>query len=302
MAQNSPPESSRHPYLVGLVGTGVGPSLTPALHMTEGRAQGLDYVYRTLDLNTLHISPTRIGEVLSWARTLGYDALNVTHPCKQLVIAHLDDIDPVAATLGAVNTVVFEGDRGERAVGYNTDTTGFAAAFAEGLPGAATDNVVLAGAGGAGVAVGDALLRLGTENLTVVDLDVERANALAAELAARHSSARVDASSLDKLSVLLPGSDGIVHATPTGMAEHPGLPFDPALLHAELWVADIVYRPLDTALLKSARAAGCRTLDGGHMAVHQAVDAFALITGITPDTERMSRHFRDLATESVIPA
>ena len=109
-------------------------------------------------------------------------------------------------------------------------------------------------------------------------------------------AARVDASSFDKLSVLLPDSTGLVHATPTGMAEHPGIAFDPALLHPGLWVADIVYRPLDTALLQAARAAGCRTLDGGHMAVHQAVDAFALITGITPDAERMSRHFRDLVT------
>jgi shikimate dehydrogenase len=94
--------------------------------------------------------------------------------------------------------------------------------------------------------------------------------------------------------VLLPGSDGVVHCTPTGMAEHPGLPFPAELLHPGLWVADIVYRPLDTALLTAALAAGCRVCDGGHMAVHQATEAFALITGITPDTERMSRHFRRL--------
>ena len=104
-------------YLVGLIGTGVGPSLTPAMHMGEGRSQGLDYVYRTIDLNTLGISPDRIGEVLSWARDLGFDAVNVTHPCKQLALAHLDDIDPVAATLGAVNTVLFSQGPLERLVG-----------------------------------------------------------------------------------------------------------------------------------------------------------------------------------------
>lgn len=286
---------ARRPYLVGLVGTGVGPSLTPALHMAEGRAQGLDYVYRTIDLNALGLAPHRIGEVLSWARTLGYDALNVTHPCKQLVLEHLDEIDEAARTLGAVNTVVFE--RG-RAIGYNTDTTGFAHGFAEGLPGAPMTTAVLVGAGGAGSAVGDALLRMGVGHLTVVDLDVERATTLARELADRHALSRIDASSLDKLSVLLPGSDGVVHATPTGMAEHPGLPFDASLLHPGLWVADIVYRPLDTALLQAARAAGCRTLDGGHMAVYQAVDAFALITGLTPDAGRMSAHFRHLVAQT----
>jgi shikimate dehydrogenase len=280
------------PYLVGLVGQGVGPSLTPELHMAEGRAHGLDYVYRTIDLDAIDVAPERIGEVLSWARRLGFNALNVTHPCKRLVIPHLDALDDDAAALGAVNTVVFEEDS---VIGYNTDAPGFATGFAEGMPGAVTTSVVLLGAGGAGAAVGHALLDLGTEHLTVVDLDVDRAAALAGDLAGRHADARVDASAFDKLSVLLPASDGVVHCTPTGMLEHPGTPFDPALLHPGLWVADIVYRPLDTALLIAARDAGCRTLDGGHMAVHQATTAFQLITGIAPDADRMSRHFRSLA-------
>jgi shikimate dehydrogenase len=280
-----------NPYLVGLVGNGVGPSLTPALHMAEGRANGLDYVYRTIDLVELGLAPERIGDVLTWARALGFNALNVTHPCKKLVIAHLDSVDDAAAALGAVNTVVFEP---MRTVGYNTDAPGFATGFAEGLPGARTANVVMLGAGGAGAAVGHALLELGSDHLTVVDIDVDRATALAHELSARHPEARVDASSFDKLAVLLPHSDGIVHCTPTGMADHPGLPFDEALLHDGLWVADIVYRPLDTALLAAARRIGCRTLDGGHMAVHQATTAFELITGRKPDAARMSRHFRSL--------
>ncbi|MGK2867950.1 MAG: shikimate dehydrogenase [Mycobacterium sp.] len=280
-----------HRFLSGLIGTGIGPSLTPALHMAEGHAQGFDYLYRTLDLNALGLVPEQIGEMLTWARLLGFDGLNITHPCKQLVLPHLDEIDDAAAALGAVNTVVF---RDGRAIGYNTDTTGFAHGFTEALPGAAMANVVLLGAGGAGTAVADALLRLGTAHLSIVDLDVDRANSLAHELAVRHPEARVDGSSFDKLSALLPDADGLVHATPTGMAEHPGIACDADLLHPGLWVADIVYRPLDTALLQAARAAGCRTLDGGHMAVYQAVDAFALITGVTPDATRMSTHFRNL--------
>ncbi|PRC47028.1 shikimate dehydrogenase, partial [Mycobacterium sp. ITM-2017-0098] len=220
---------------------------------------------------------------------------NITHPCKQLVLGHLDEVDPTAAALGAVNTVVFAADG--RTSGYNTDTTGFAHGFAEGLPDASVDTVVLVGAGGAGAAVADALLRLGSGHLTVVDLDVDRAHRLARELAARYPLAHIDASAFDKLSVLLPDSDGVVHATPTGMAAHPGMAFSADLLHSRTWVADIVYRPLNTALLQAARAAGCRTLDGGHMAVYQATDAFALITGITPDAERMAKHFRSLVEE-----
>lgn len=284
--------SATTPYLVGLVGQGVGPSLTPALHMAEGRANGLDYLYRTIDLDAAGLVPRQIGDVLVWARALGFDALNITHPCKQLVVAHLDALDDEAAALGAVNTVIFENDR---TIGYNTDAPGFSMGFAQGLPGVDTTDVVLVGAGGAGAAVGHALLELGSGHLTVVDLDVDRADALAGELAARHRDARVEASGFDKLSVLLAHSDGVAHCTPTGMADHPGIPFDAGLLHSGLWVADIVYRPLDTALLGAARDAGCRTLDGGYMAVHQAAIAFELITGISPDTDRMTRHFRTLA-------
>ena len=113
------------PFLVGLVGIGVGPSLTPALHMAESKAHGLDYLYRTIDLRDIGVAPEQIGDVLTWARALGFNALNVTHPCKQQVIPHLDTVDAAAAALGAVNTVVFERSQ---TVGYNTDAPGFRAA------------------------------------------------------------------------------------------------------------------------------------------------------------------------------
>jgi shikimate dehydrogenase len=283
----------QHPYLVGLVGAGVGPSLTPALHMREAAAHDLAYVYRTIDITALGLDPTDIGRILTHARLLGFDALNVTHPCKQLVIEHLDRLDPTAERLGAVNTVVFTE---EGAVGHNTDTTGFATAVRTGLPGESIREVVQLGAGGAGVAVADALLTLGTDHLVVVDLDEDRSAALARTLGERYPEARVESAHPDKLPALLPHANGLVHCTPTGMADHPGLPLDPALLHDGLWVADIVYRPLDTALLRAARAAGCAVLDGGHMATHQAVDAFRLITGIDPDPDRMLAHLRELAT------
>jgi len=290
-----------HPYLVGLIGTGVLPSLTPPMHMAEARALGITYVYRPLDLTALGIAPDRIGDLLAWAERLGYDAVNVTHPCKQSVLAHLDRVDPVAAALGAVNTVLFTS---AGRVGYNTDTTGFAAAFGDGLPGAGTRHVVQLGAGGAGSAVADALLRLGTTRLSIVDLDPVRATALADDLGRRHPLAAVDTASAADLPAVLADADGLVHCTPVGMAEHPGLPLDADLLRPELWVADIVYRPLDTELLVTARERGCRTLSGGRMAVHQAVAAFALITGTRPDPDRMTAHFLDLvaADSPVDPA
>ncbi|HYI53620.1 MAG TPA: shikimate dehydrogenase [Microlunatus sp.] len=279
------------PFLVGLIGAGIGPSLTPALHMAEAKALGLDYLYRTIDLADLGIEPSEIGDLVRSARTLGFDALNITHPCKQLVVEHLDALDDRAARLGAVNTVIFD-DRG--AVGHNTDASGFATAFRTGLPDAAVTEVVQLGAGGAGAAVADALLTHGVEHLTVVDLNAGRATELARALAARFPTARVDADGIDELAVLVPHSDGLVHCTPTGMADHPGTALDPALLHPALWVADVVYRPLSTALLQAARRAGCRTLSGGRMAVHQAADTFTLVTGVRPDLDRMFTSFSSL--------
>ncbi|MFG6195651.1 shikimate dehydrogenase [Nonomuraea sp. JJY05] len=277
-------------FLTGLVGSGIGPSLSPPLHEREAVHHGLHYVYRLLDTDVLGLD---VGELVRTARRFGYDGLNITHPCKQSVIPHLDDLSQDARMLGAVNTVVFDG---ERAIGHNTDWTGFAESFARGLPDAPTRRIVQLGAGGAGAAVGHALLTLGADRVTLVDADPGRAVRLAAELGSRFGAGRARAATQDELPALLAEADGLAHATPTGMAHHPGLPLPAALLRPGLWVADIVYRPLETELLKQARAAGCRTLDGGGMVVFQAAHAFRLFTGREPDTERMLAHLTDLVT------
>lgn len=289
-------------FLAGLVGAGVDPSLTPRLHMAEGRAQGLDYVFRHIDLTRLGLEPESLPEILVWAERLGFDALNITHPCKQRVLDLLDRVDPPAEAVGAVNTVLFTP---EGRIGCNTDTTGFEVAFRAGMPAARTDSVVQIGAGGAGAAVADALLRLGARRLSIVDLHEDRAVRLASELAARHGAdsrgdrggAEVEGAGVGALPERLAASDGVVHCTPRGMRDHPGTPFDPALLRSELWVADIVYRPIETELLREARSRGCATLGGGGMAVFQAVDAFRLITGREAVPARMMRHFHRLLDE-----
>jgi shikimate dehydrogenase len=278
-------------FLVGLVGTGIGPSLTPPLHEREADQLGIRYLYRRLDLDVLGRPAGAIGEILAAAGLAGYDGLNVTHPCKQLVLPHLDELSPDAAALGAVNTVVL---RGGRAVGHNTDWSGFARAFDRGLHDVGLDRVVLLGAGGAGAAVAHALLTLGTARLTVLDVDPRRSRDLAAALSERFGSGRATGDDLSEVAAHVGSADGLVHATPTGMAAHPGLPVPAELLRPDLWVADIVYRPLETDLVRAARALGCRVLDGGGMAVFQAVDAFRLFTGTEPDADRMLAHFGEL--------
>jgi shikimate dehydrogenase len=267
-------------YEVGLIGAGIAGSLSPPLHEREASELDLDYAYRLIE-----IDGHDVGDVLDRARRAGFRGVNVTHPCKQAVVEHLDAMSADASALQAVNTVVFEDGR---TTGHNTDTTGFAESFARGLPDAGLRHVVLLGAGGAGSAVGLAALRLGAERLTIVDVDREQAEACADRLG-------VEVGTVDSVRA----ADGLIHATPTGMEAHPGLPLDESLLHPALWVADVVYRPLATPLLQRAREIGCRTLDGGGMAVFQAADAFELFTGVAPDRERMLRHFAALAEHPV---
>ncbi|WP_309142964.1 shikimate dehydrogenase [Streptomyces javensis] len=249
-------------------------------------------LYRLIDIDPLGLGPERVGELVRAAARLGFDGLNITHPCKQTVIEHLDGLSEDAALLGAVNTVVFGADG--RAIGHNTDWSGFARSFARGLPDAPTGEIVLLGAGGAGAAVAHALLTVGADRLTLADTDPARAAGLAGTLATRFGAARVRTVAPGGLPAAVGGADGLVHATPTGMAAHPGLPLPVELLRTGLWVAEVVYRPLETPLLAAARAAGCRTLDGGGMAVFQAADAFRLFTGREPDATRMLADLADL--------
>jgi shikimate dehydrogenase len=279
-------------FLVGLIGAGIGPSLSPALHEREADRQGLRYVYRLIDIDVLGVRPEAVGDLVRAARDLGFDGLNITHPCKQLVIGHLDALAPQAEALGAVNTVVFENGR---ATGHNTDVTGFAASFARGLPDVPLERVVQLGAGGAGAAVAHAMLTLGAGRVTVVDALADRAADLAASLNRHFGEGRGGGGAPNPPPPSLPAANSIVHATPTGMAAHPGLPFPADLLRPELWVAEVVYRPLETELLRTARALGCATLDGGGMAVFQAADAFRLFTGREPDAARMLQDIAELA-------
>lgn len=206
-------------YLVGLIGSGIGPSLSPALHEREADRQGLRYVYRLLDIDALGVGPEAVGDLVRAARDLGFDGLNITHPCKQLVIDHLDELAPQAAALGAVNTVVFEGGR---AIGHNTDVTGFAASFARGLPDVPLERVVQLGAGGAGAAVAHAVLTLGAGHVTVVDAMPDRAADLAAGLNRHFGAGRAAAATPDALGGCSPVPTGWCTRRPPGWRPIPG--------------------------------------------------------------------------------
>ena len=256
------------------------------MHMMEGARLGIDYSYALIDFDRVRLPATAVGTVVRLARQHGFAGLNVTHPFKQTVIAELDELSREAADIGAVNTIVF---RAGKSVGHNTDCWGFAESFRREMQGAKLGSVLLLGAGGAGQAVARALADLGADRIDVFDVDAAKAGALAASIAS--GGRPLCANAVEDLIEAAGRADGLVNASPVGMAKYPGTPLPVHLLRPELWVADIVYFPAETELLRSAVALGSRTLPGQGMAVFQAVRAFELITGCKPDPIEMSRHF-----------
>lgn len=274
--------------LIGLVGQGIGQSLTPAMHMAEGAAQGMTYLYRLIDMAGRDPHGDRLPDIVKAAIDLGFDGLNITHPYKQRILPLLDTIEADAAAIGAVNTVRIVDGRTE---GHNSDAFGFATGIRLRIGDITGAHVLQIGAGGAGAATATALASMQVGQIDIFDADHDRAEALAARLKDAYPGTQVSAvSTLDGAHQ----TDGLVHATPTGTDAHPGLPVPATLLRADLWVAEIVYFPLETALLRTARAQGCRTVHGGYMAVHQAARAFEIFTGRPADGDRMLRHFEAL--------
>jgi len=278
--------------LVGLIGSGIQASRAPRLHEKEGDDQGLRYLYRLIDLDVLGLSVEALPELLTAAERLGFIGLNITYPCKQVVIEHLHELDRDARAIGAVNTVLF---RGGRRLGCNTDWSGFAESFRRTLVDVKRDRVVQFGAGGAGAAVSHALLTLGAGRIAIVDVDRKRAGDLAKALCARFGTGRAVAS--EDVAEAMSTADGIVNATPVGMAKFPGMRVPEGMLSSKLWVADVIYFPMETQLLREAKTRGCRTMTGAGMAVFQAADAFRLFSGTEPDVERMLRHFAEMTDD-----
>lgn len=270
---------------IGLVGRGIGASLTPLMHEREGARLGLDYTYHLIDFDRLGLDDADLPAVLAEARALGFAGLNVTYPFKQVVLPLLDDLSPEAVAIGAVNTVVLGG---ARTIGHNTDCWGFAESFRQGLASVPRGRVLQLGSGGAGAAVSQALLQCGTERLDIFDTQPGKAEALAARLR-RLLGARVEA--VEDVAAVVGLADGVVNTTPMGMAKHPGTPLAASLLEARHWVADVVYFPLETELIHLARDRGCQVLPGGGMAVYQAVRAFELFSGVKPDALAMTGTF-----------
>jgi shikimate dehydrogenase len=275
-------------YLLGLIGSGIQASRTPTMHEREGARRGFRTLYRLIDLTPLGLTADALPELLRGCQRLGFNGLNITHPCKQAIIPLLDELSEDAAAIGAVNTVVFKDGR---KIGHNTDWWGYEDGFKRGLPDADLGSVLQLGSGGAGSAVAYALMKLGAASLMIFDIDRAKAKALADDLSRRFDG-RVRA--VDDAVAAAASATGIVQCTPIGMSAHPGLPISADALRPDLWASEIIYFPLETQFLRTAKARGCRVVDGSGMAVGQAVRAFELFTGVTPDAEAMRRDLFDV--------
>jgi len=282
----STPASKRR-MLVGLLGANIQGSISPALFAAAFAAAGIDGYYHLLDADGLR--ERRLPLLLGAIKAAGFAGANVTFPFKQEILPLLDAIDASAAEVGAVNTVAIAPDG--RTTGYNFDRAGWRNSFAAtfGADRAKAKTVVQIGAGGAGRAVAFALLDLGVGTLILHDLDRARAAALAADLAEHSGAARCRIA--DDLVRDIAAADGVVNATQVGMRGFPGNPVPMDALKSAHWAADVIYTPLQTEFLKAAAAKGARTLNGSGMCVHQAIEAFRQLTGVTPDLTGLTRAF-----------
>ena len=262
----------------GVIGHPIHHSLSPAMHAATFRALDLDALYAAFDVPPRFLAPMLRAFVLS-----GVEGLNVTVPLKERVAPLLDHVDPAAAAIGAVNTIVI---RHRRTTGYNTDGVGFRRALEElGWRGRRA-SVVILGAGGAARAVAWELGRVRGSRLTIANRHPRRAQALARWLRRHRTGIQVEAIPLSRVS--LEGAALVVNATTLGMRKTDGSPVNPALLHRGLTVYDLVYHR-QTPLVRAARRRGCVAANGLSMLLYQGAESLRLWLHREPPVDVMRR-------------
>ena len=273
-------EITARTQLCGLIGNPVEHSLSPAIHNAAFQKLGLNFVYLAFRVEDL-------AGAIHGIRALGnVRGFSVTIPHKVAILPYLDEIEPTARHIGAVNTIVVEGGK---LFGYNTDASGAVRALTNSAVVLKRSRVLILGSGGAARAIAFALAGTDIEHLVILGIDTAERQILARDLHAK-TALLVEEASLNEGSLrqAIRDSQILIHCTPLGM--HPKVnetPVEPALLHPSLIVMDIVYNPLETRLLREAKAAGCRIIPGLEMFLHQAAMQFELWTNQAAPTDVM---------------
>jgi shikimate dehydrogenase len=243
---------------------------------------GLNYVYLCL-----RVRSAGLGRAVDGVKSLGLLGFNVTIPHKVTVMTYLDEIDPLAKDIGAINTVV---NRDGRLVGYNTDGLGSLRALSEAGVTLTGQKVVLLGAGGAARAISFSIAPL-TDLLVILNRTEAKAVALASNLRRRFDKKILGGPlTRDALFTEMADADVLINSTSVGMhPRHEESVVDEDLLHSKMSVFDAVYNPLETRLLREAKSVGAKTVDGLSMLIHQGALAFKIWTGVIPPIDVMSR-------------
>ncbi|MBT9246176.1 shikimate dehydrogenase (plasmid) [Gemmobacter fulvus] len=273
------------PIRLGLIGDNIAKSQSPRLHRLAGAQNGRRVTYDQL-------VPAELGKdfdaLFADVAAADYRGVNVTYPYKERAAAKVIVEDPLVRAIGAVNTVVFD-DGGPH--GFNTDYSGFMAAYRRVRGDAAPGPVLMIGAGGVGRAVAFGLVALGLEDIRIVDRDLPKARALAAALVAARPGlvARTGTEAV----TLAAGAAGIINCTPVGMVGYDGTPLARTALTQAAWVFDAVYTPVDTQFLRDAAAEGLQVISGYELFFGQGVDAWAIFTNLPLDEARMRQELAE---------
>jgi shikimate dehydrogenase len=278
---------------LGLIGDNIARSRSPLLHVEAGRLCGLPISYERLVPADLGLP---FDAVFERCRQGGFRGINVTYPYKETVVPLVRIDAPEVERIGACNTVLFAGGRAE---GYNTDWSGFVAAYRSVFGERETGTVAMAGAGGVGKAIAFALAALRCPRLRLYDPQQSRATALARSLGGADTGMAVEV--CGSVADAADGADGLVNCTPLGMAGQPGTAMPAALMGTAAWAFDAVYTPVETEFLKDARAASLEVMSGYELYFHQGVDAFRLFTGKDVDQGRLRAVLARRETEKAHP-
>jgi len=264
---------------IGLIGDNIAASRAPRLHKLAGRMRGAEVTY---DLLVPAEQDAGFDELFDRCADGRYRGINVTYPYKERAAARVGIESALVRAMGAVNTVVF-GAEGPR--GFNTDHTGFIAAWRARFEPARPGVVCQVGAGGVGRAVAFGLAELGVAALRLVDLDRTRAERLAAAL--REARPGIEAAAFARLEEAVTGANGIVNCSPVGMVGHDGTPVPRGVMRGAAWAFDAVYTPVDTRFLADAQATGLDTLSGYELFFEQGLDCTEIFLGGRVDRTRL---------------
>ncbi|MGR3822350.1 MAG: shikimate dehydrogenase family protein [Salipiger marinus] len=264
---------------LGLIGDNIAASRSPRLHELAGLQNARVVQYDRLVPQDLGQSWDAIFDGLA---AKGYRGTNITYPYKEKVVPRLVIEDPLVRAIGACNTAIF--DQG-RALGHNTDYSGFVAAYRRLRGDTPTGPVLMIGTGGVGRAVAFGLVALGTPEIRLVDMDPAKARALADDLRAAAPGLRVIVG--EDAATAAQGAEGLINCTPVGMVGKPGTPLPAAAMASGTWAFDAVYTPVDTQFLTDAAARGLQILSGWELFFYQGVHAWTLFTGLPLDEARL---------------